>query len=154
MNDGPLTLRTRLEPMGPACALILTDEQVDTLGGGKRAPVQVTIDGRTARLRLAVMGGRNVIGLSKAARAELGVEIGQDVAAEVVLDNQPREVEVPAELSAALGGDSAAATAFEALAFTHRREFATWVGEAKRPETRAKRAEQAVQILREGKTRS
>lgn len=152
MNDGPLTLRTRLEPMGPACALILTDEQVDSLRGGKRAPVQVTIGGRTARLRLAVMGGQNVIGLSKAARAELGVEIGQDVSAEIALDSQPREVEVPAELSDALGADSAAA--FEGLTFTHRREFASWVGEAKRPETRVRRAEQAVQMLREGKTRS
>lgn len=37
-------------------------------------------------MRLAVMGGVNVIGLSKANRALLGVEIGQVVEAEVALD--------------------------------------------------------------------
>ncbi len=55
-------------------------------GGGRRAAVVVHVADRTARVRLAVMGGVNVIGLSKANRALLGVEIGQVVEAEVALD--------------------------------------------------------------------
>ena len=57
MNE--LRLRTVLEPAGPAGAIVLTDEQVEQLGAGKRAPIRVTI-GEVARpLRLARMGGRN-----------------------------------------------------------------------------------------------
>jgi uncharacterized protein YdeI (YjbR/CyaY-like superfamily) len=36
------------------------------------------------------------------------------------------------------------------LSFTHRREHARWVGEAKKPETRATRAQSSVAMLRDG----
>lgn len=143
-----------VEPFGPAGALVLTDAQVATLGGGKRAAVQVRIGDRSARLRLAVMGGQNVIGLSKATRADLDVQLGDRVSAIIELDEAPREVTVPTELAEALAADPAAAAAYEKLAFTHRKEYAVWVGEAVRPQTRARRAEQAVTMLREGKSRS
>lgn len=149
-----LTLTATLEPFGPACAIVLTDDQVDRLGGGKRAPVRVTIGDRSQPLRLAVMGGSNVIGLSKAARAELGVEIGDRVAVTIELDEVPREVVVPAELAAVLAGDQAAAASYEGLAYSHRKEFATWVGEAKQAGTRRRRAERALTTLHEGRTRS
>ena len=151
---GALETTRELEPFGPAAALILTDEEVDALGGGRRATVRVTIDGRTARLRLAVMGGQNCIGLSKAARAELGVDLGQTVTARIELDEAPREVELPVELRAALEADPALRASFEALAYTHRKEFARWVGEAKRPETRERRLSQAVEMIRDGRTRT
>ena len=78
-----IEVHTILEPQGPATAIELTDAQVEELGGGKRAPVTVTIGSKTARLRLAVMGGKNLIGLSKAARKDLAVEIGDAVVARV-----------------------------------------------------------------------
>lgn len=143
-----------LEPFGPAAALILTDAEVDELGGGRRAAVRVTIGGRTARLRLAVMGGRNCIGLSKAARAELGVDTAQTVVARVELDDEPRDVELPDELRAALEADPGLRTTFEAMAYSHRKEYARWVGEAKRPETRERRLAQALEMIREGRTRT
>jgi hypothetical protein len=149
-----LTLTTTLEPFGPATAIILTDAQVEQLAGGKRAPVTVTVDGRTTRVRLAVMGGRNCIGLSKAARAELGVDLGDTVTATVGLDEAPREVVVPPELAQRLAGDTEAARVFDGLAFTHRKEYATWVGEAKQATTRERRAERALEMIRAGQTRS
>ncbi|MEA2138293.1 MAG: hypothetical protein QOG56_1443, partial [Solirubrobacteraceae bacterium] len=71
---------------------------------------------------------------------------------EVVLerDDEPREVEVPPQLAAALAGDAGARAAFDALAFTHRREYAEWVAGAKRDDTRARRVERAVEMLRAG----
>lgn len=143
-----------LEPSGPAAALVLTDEQVEQLGGGKRAAVRVTVAGRTATLRLAVMGGRNLIGLSKGAREELGVDIGETVTARIELDTQPREVDVPPALAAALAGDPEARERYDALAYTHRKAFATWVADAKREETRDRRVAQALEMIREGRTRS
>ena len=72
-------IKQKLKPQGPATAIVLTDAQVTELGGGKRAPITVTIGSKTVRLRLAVMGGQNLIGISKANREELGVEIGDTV---------------------------------------------------------------------------
>ena len=97
-----IRIRTTLEPNGPATAIELDDAQVEELGGGKRAAVRVTIGGRSAQLRLAVMGGQNLIGLSKASRAELGVELGDEVDALIELDTEPREIELPEDLAAAL----------------------------------------------------
>lgn len=138
-----LTVRTTLEPDGPATAIELDDAQVEQLGGGKRAAVRVTIGGRSARLRLAVMGGRNLIGLSKASRAELGVEIGDAVEARIELDDAPREVEVPEDLAAALSA-AGAREAFDRLTYSHRKEHVRAVLEAKKPETRERRVAAAV----------
>lgn len=142
-----LRIRTVLEPFGPAAAIELTDDQVTALGGGKRAAVVVAIDGRSARLRLAVMDGRNVIGLSKASRAALGVDLGDEVDASISLDSVEREVEVPDDLAEALAGAGVRA-AFDALSYTRRKELARGVADAKRPETRAKRVAAAVDAVR------
>src|SRR6478736_2262274 len=118
-KDGGMTLHihTVLVPFGPATAIELTDAQVDELGGGRRAAVVVGIGGRTARLRLGVMDGKNLIGMSKAVRAQLGVEIGDEVDATIDLDVAEREVEVPSDLATAL--DAAGLRgAFDALSFT------------------------------------
>ena len=72
----------------------------------------------------------------------------------LALDSEPREVEVPEALATALAADPAASAAFDALAFTHRKEYARWVSEAKREQTRERRVAEALQMLREGKTRS
>lgn len=138
-----LHIRTVLVPFGPATAIELTDQQVEELGGGKRAAVTVSIGGRTARLRLGVMNGKNLIGLSKAARAELGVDFGDEVDATVSLDTGERQVEVPDDLASAL--DAAGARAgFDALSYTRRKELARGVTDAKRPDTRQRRIEAAL----------
>lgn len=143
-----LRLHTTLEGRGPAAAIILTDEQVASFGAGKAFPVAVTIDGRTARLRLARMGGQNMIGFSKAVRAELGVEIDQEVDAVIRVDSAEREVEVPPALSAALDADPALRAAFDALSYSARKEHARTVAEAKQDATRDRRVEKIVEALR------
>ncbi|WP_374312146.1 YdeI/OmpD-associated family protein [Microbacterium sp.] len=142
-----LHIRTVLVPFGPATAIELTDEQVAELGGGKRAAVVVGIGERSARLRLGVMDGRNLIGISKANRAQLGVDLGDEVEATVALDQQEREVDVPEQLAAALDAAGARA-AFEALTYTRRKELARGVAEAKKTETRERRIAAVVDDLR------
>ena len=80
--------------VGPAAAFVLTEEQVEALGGGKRAALRVSVGSRSARLRLAVMGGENLVGLSKVARAGLGIEIGDEVKVRIELDDSPRQVDI------------------------------------------------------------
>ena len=57
---------------------------------------------------------------------------------------------MPPELAAALAGAQDAPERFERLCYTHRREYARWIAEAKRPQTRARRVEQAAAMLRDG----
>lgn len=142
-----LELETTLEPFGPACAIFLTDDQVASLSGARTPPVVVTIDGRSQRLRVARMGGPNCIGLSRAARSALGVQIGDRVRARVELDTAERTVEVPPELAGAL--DTAGLRgAFDALSYTRRKELAAGVSGAKRAETRQRRIARALDELR------
>lgn len=148
-----LQLLTTIAPHGPAAAIQLSDEQVAELGGGKRAAVVVTIGERSARLRLAVMGGCNLIGLSKASRAALGVEIGESVSVIISLDELPRTVAVPDDLAAALAAEPALRAHFDGLAFTHRREYVEWVDSAKRVDTRQRRIASTLAKLRESLAR-
>jgi hypothetical protein len=118
--------------------------------GEARPPVAGTVNGARYRSRLAVYGGRTYLGLTKTIRAEAGIAIGDDVQVALERDDAPREVEVPPELAATLAAAPGAAASFEGLSFTHRREYAQWVGEAKKPETRLKRAGRAIEMLAEG----
>lgn len=143
-----LRLHTVLTGRGPAAAIALSDEQVASFGAGRAFPVTVTIGDRTARLRLARMGGENMIGLSKAARAELGVEIDQEVDATIRLDAAERTVDVPAALAEVLDADPALRAAFDALSYTNRKEHARAVAEAKQEATRERRLAKIVEALR------
>lgn len=142
-----LTLITTLEPRGPAAAVVLTDDQVESFGAGRSFPVRVTIGQVTEPARLSRMGGENLVGLSKAKREALGVEIGQQVEVRIELDAAPREVEVPEELARALQA-SGLREAFDALAYSHRKEHARSVAEAKQEATRERRVQKVLDALR------
>lgn len=65
-----------------------------------------------------------------------------------------KPVVVPPELAAALARHDVAKAAFDAFSPSHRREYCEWIAEAKRAETKAKRVEQAIEMLAEGKARN
>lgn len=149
-----LRITATLEARGPAGAIVLSDAQVAKLGDGKQAfPVAVEVNGTTMSLRLARMKGENLIGFSKAARAEAGVEIGGSYRVVIAADTGERTVAVPADLAKALKAGRVDG-AFAGLAYSHRKEYVRWVEEAKKPETRANRIAKAVEMVAEGKTRT
>lgn len=143
-----LRLHATLEPMGPAGAIVLDDDQVQALSSAKAFPVVVSIGDRTARLRLARMGGKNLIGFSKAVRAELGVELGETFDVTIAPDAEERTVEIPEALATALDADAAAKATFDALSFTRRKEIARGIAEAKQDATRERRLAKALEDLR------
>lgn len=148
MASTVLRLTAVLEPRGPAAAIVLTDEQVAVLGGAKTPPVRFTIGGTTVRGRVGRMGGENLVGLNKSVRTQLGVEAGQTVDVVIELDDEPREIEIPPALAAALDADSAVRAAFDALAPSRRKEHARAVADAKREETRDRRVATIIDSLR------
>jgi len=149
-----LTVTLTLQPRGPAAAFVLSDEQVAAVGGGRKAfPVRVRVNGVTLPLRLARMGGENLIGLARAVREQAGLSIESAYQVEIVADEGARSVEVPEDLAVALAGDVTAQAAFAALADSHRKEFVRWISEAKRDATRAQRVAKTVDMLRAGQHR-
>jgi hypothetical protein len=152
---GVIQFSARLQPRGPAAAVVLDDDQVAAVGeGAKRFPVVATVNGYTWRTSVARMGGEFLLGLNREVRENAGAQAGDEVEVRLELDAAPREVEVPEPLAAALAADPQARAAFESMAFTHRKEYARWITEAKREETRQRRVQQAVEMIRAGKTRS
>ena len=66
----------------------------------------------------------------------------------------PRPIDVPPLLAKALRGNAKAKAFWTSLAPSHRREYATWVAEAKRDETRDRRLAATMAALKAGqKTR-
>jgi hypothetical protein len=117
--------------------------------GRVRAPVRATVNGHTFRTRLARYGGVDYIGFNREVREAAGIAAGDLLEIELELDEEPRPVDVPNELVAALAADADARAAFDALSPSHRRELAGWVAEAKRADTKARRVERTLQQLRE-----
>jgi hypothetical protein len=150
---GSARLSATLVPRGQAAAVVLDDDQVAAVGeGAKRFPVVATVNGYTWRTTVTRMRGEFLLGLNRTVRQEAGVEAGDTVDVRLELDKSPRQVEVPKALATALAEDPDARAAFDRLAYTHRKEYARWIDDAKRDETRRRRVAKAIEMLRQGKT--
>jgi len=125
---------------------------VQALGGRGRIPVSATFDGVPYRGSIVRMGEGAVLGVKKDIMAETGVSAGDTLRVEVRNDDAPHEVEVPDELAKALKRNATARRVFDGLPYSHRKEYARHVEEAKRPETRARRVERTIQTLVEEAT--
>ncbi len=121
---------------------------VEALRSGKRPAVTVTVGAHSYRTTVAVMNGKFMIPLSGENRAAAGVAAGDEVHVDVQLDTQPREVTVPADLQAALDADPVAGKRFSALSYSHKRQHVLAIEDAKTEQTRARRIDKALQMLR------
>jgi hypothetical protein len=133
-----------------ATGLAVPDAVVADLGAGLRPAVRVTIGPHTYRTTVAPMGGRFLVPLSRENREAAGVAAGDEVDVTIELDTSPREVSLPDDLARALAADRAARERFDALSYTHRKEWVRWVQEAKRAETRSTRITKTVDAMRAG----
>jgi hypothetical protein len=133
-----------------ATGMEVPPEVVEALGAGKKPAVRVTVGDHTYRSTIASMGGRFLLPLSAERRAAAGVAAGDRVEVDVELDTEPRTVEVPTDLAAALDARPAARTRFEALSYSHQLRHVLAVEGAKAEATRARRVAGVVAALLEG----
>lgn len=125
-------------------------EVLAALGPGKRPSVRVTINGYSYPSTVGSMGGRSLIPVSAEVRGRASVSAGDEVDVDVVADDGPRQVEVPADLSAALDREPAARQAFGRLSYTGQRRYVLAIEQAKTAETRQRRIGKAVADLSAG----
>ena len=130
-----------------ATGIEVPPEVVEGLGGGKRPKVSVTINGKTYRSSVAVMGGKFMVGVSAENRALTGVAGGDVVEVTMELDTAPREVEVPDDFAAALEVSPDAKAAFARQSYSHQRAHVDAINAAKAPETRRRRIDKSVEML-------
>jgi hypothetical protein len=143
-----MRIRAILEQHGKtATGVEIPDDVVEALGGGRRPPVRVTVNGYEYRSSVASMGGRFLLGLSAEVRAGSGVSAGDELELDLALDDAPRELKVPDDLAHALTASPAAERAFEALSYSNRRRLVLAVEAAKAAETRQRRIAKTVADL-------
>jgi hypothetical protein len=138
---------------GSTTGFRITDAFVDGLGGGGRPKVVVTVDGFTFRSSIARMGGAYWLGVSAERRAAGDLRAGEVYDLEIGLDTAPREIEVPADLAAALDAAPAAREFWGTVSASNRRWHVEQVTGARKAETRAARVAKSIAMLSEGRAR-
>ena len=136
-----------------ATGIHVPDDVVASLGSSRRPKVRVTINGYAYRSSVASMDGRFMVGVSATVREGAGVAGGDDVEVDIELDTAPRQVTVPPDLAAALERDADAKRFFEGLSYSKQQWHVLSVEGAKTDDTRQRRIEKSMGMLREGRAR-
>jgi Domain of unknown function (DUF1905)/Bacteriocin-protection, YdeI or OmpD-Associated len=147
-GDIELDATVEKSPDSAACAvLVATEDVVRWFGRKSRVPVVATMNGYAWRTSLSPMGGCHLLPVNGEVRKGARVAGGDRVKLTLREDTAERTVDVPADLAQALAKAKLRA-AFDAMAFTHRKEWVRAVLDAKRAETRAKRIADCVAAMR------
>lgn len=117
---------------------------VRALFGSARPAVKMTIERKTYPTRIAVYGGKYILGIWKAVREKEGLEDGDTISVTIASDEKPRTIKTPPSLARALKKNARARKGWAKLSFTHKREWANAIREAKKKETKARRIAQCV----------
>ena len=147
------TFDTTVAAMGNNTGIVVPVEVIEQLGAGKRPPVLVDVNGHEYRSTVAVMGGRHLISVSAAVRQATGLAGGDPIRVTLTVADTPREVDVPADLAAALAADERAGAFFATLSNSLQRYHVDNVTGAKTAETRQRRVDKAVELFRAGRKR-
>lgn len=146
-----MKFNTTIVQMGNNTGIEVPPDIVEKLGAGKKPPVKITLKGYTYRSSIAVMSGKYMVSLSAENRKNAGVQGGETLDVEIVVDTEKREIAVPPDLQAALDANPAAKQFFEGLSYSNKRRHVEPIEAAKAPETRQRRIEKSVQMFSEGK---
>lgn len=148
-NPGPVTFEAVIQRTDGGGAFVEFPGDVETLFGVKgRVPVTVTFDGLPYRGSMVRMGRPgHLLLILKEIRERLGKNEGDRIRVVVALDDKPRIVELSKDVASAFrrGG---VLTAYRKMSFSHQRESALWIEEAKQTKTRKRRIDRAVEKLK------
>lgn len=137
----------RKTPYAAWTFLVIPSDVERALGGGP-VPVRGTLAGTPFRGSASRGEGVLRMPVARDLREVAGVQCGDTVTVSLERDPEARRVELPDELRAVFAREKEVARLFTALPPAHQRAWATYVSEAKRPETRARRAAAAPAGIR------
>jgi hypothetical protein len=149
-----MKFRTTIKQAGKtATGIQIPDEVIQGLGAGKKPAVKLTVNGYSYRSTVATVDGNFMVGFNADHRAASGLEGGDDIDVEIELDTEPRTVDLPPDLEAALEAEPKAKATFDKLSNSMKGYHVSQVTGAKTDETRQRRIEKSISVLREGKPR-
>lgn len=115
-----------------------------------RVPVKATFNGVPYTGSLIKYGNPlHMLGIVKAIREQTGKGPGDAIEVVVWKDAEVRTVEIPAAFENVMKKEGLLPV-FKKLSYTHRKEYCRWIAEAKKEETRLKRLEKAIAMLKKG----
>lgn len=142
---------TTIQGSGNKTGIEVPEDVVQALDAGRRPPVIVTMNGESYRSSVAVMGGRNMVSVSAANRELTGVAAGDTVEVDLELDTEPRVVEIPHDLAAALDSEPEAKAFYGTLNYSSQRRYVEPIADAKTAETRSRRIAKVIEDLKANK---
>ncbi len=149
LNPGKISFKATIVKEGIGLFVEFPHDLKETFGKGNLVPIIAMIDGALYRGSLAKMGGeRAILLIRKDIQAQIGKQAGDTVDITLELDDKPRKVELPNDLKDALK-KAGIFEIFDAMAFTHQREYVTWVTSAKKEETRANRISKMIEMIKD-----
>lgn len=138
-----VTFHTTFAATAGPIGIVVPAEAMAQLGPGKRYPVVVTLAGYSYRNTVGWYRGAFRIAFSSENQKAAGLGRGDEVEVSLELDDAPRVLEIPDELSSALSA-AGALEGFSALSYSKQRMFVDpWVA-AKTQETRDKNLAKAI----------
>lgn len=134
--------------------LVLPRSASDTLPRRGRTTVDGTINGAAFRQTLEPDGQlSHWLKVSAALRDAAGVEFGDVVTVDLACVEPEPDPDVPSDLKKALRANPAAGATWESTTTVARLDWIHWVTSAKQARTRAKRIDDACDMLASGKRR-
>ena len=152
-DPGPLSFDAvldRADVSGSSAFVPFPFDVSELYGTRGRVPVNATFDGIGYRGSLVTYGDGHMILVLGEIRKQLGKEAGDTVAVTITLDTEPRIVELDDDIEKAWA-DAGVLDAYRSQSYSHQREYALWIAEAKRAETRANRILKAASMIAEGR---
>lgn len=119
---------------------------VEAVFGAKRVPVKAFINCQEYRGSIVRMSGKYMLGIPKVFREAAGIKAGDHIVITIEKDAEPRVIKAPKDLAKALS-QSGLTEAFEAMSYTHRKEYVRAIEDAKQPETRTRRIQKALEMI-------
>lgn len=134
---------------GSRTFLVLPEELVESWGKKPHHYVAGTIHDRPIRGRTEIQEGRYILPLGPTWLRDNGIQPGMSVECALSLESPVIEHLAP-DIASAIEAEPRAKAFFEEIAPFYRKNYLRWIEDAKRPETRAKRIAEVVQLLKEG----
>ena len=152
-KPGSVSFETTVTATGNNTGILVPDEVIEQLAGGRRPPVVVSVNGYEYRTTVGVMNGKHMISVSAAVRTATGLKGGDPIHVTLTVAESPREVTIPADFAAALAADEQAGVFFGKLSSSLQRYHVDSITAAKSADTRQRRIDKAIALFLAGKQR-
>ncbi len=117
--------------------------------GKGRVPIRCTIDGEPYRGAMVKYGTPfHFILVLKSIREKIKKDAGDTVSIWLAEDTEERKIDVP-EVFRKLLKKNKLEKQFDAMSYSHKKEWILWLNDAKKEETRLRRMEKAIEKLKE-----